>query len=259
MKHNGKRLSRLELPQVTLCAVSSVNLKATVAALKKCLFEANFSSALLFTDAEISDLPEEIRLVKIPKLNSSREYSEFILLRLCDFISSEYCLVVQWDGHIIDATKWCPDFFNFDYIGASWPQFSDGFDVGNGGFSLRSRRMMELCRHNDFQICHPEDIAIGRANRTWLEANNVRFAPRAVADRFSTERSGDLANSFGYHGVWLMPQVLGIEEFWSLYSDLDERGTIRHDFAGIVRQAWKGPGGWRRAFRLALDQTRLKA
>jgi hypothetical protein len=67
---------------------------------------------------------------------------------------------------VFDAARWRDAFLEYDYIGASWLQFDDG----NGGFSLRTRRLMELCRDPAFVPVHPEDLAIGRTNRAWLES-----------------------------------------------------------------------------------------
>lgn len=247
---------RISLPQVTLCAVSSVNVAATLRALETCLAQVDVAAALLLTDSPIQSDHPGITIVPIAPVTSSRAYSDFMLTQLVNHVGTSHCLTIQWDGHVLDTARWCPDFLDYDYIGASWPQFSDGHDVGNGGFSLRSRRLMELCSDPAFHPSHPEDVAIGRINRAWLEAKGMRFAPRALADRFAAERSGDVSASFGYHGAWLMPQALGIEAFWTLYRELDDRGTIRHDFGTILKQIRRGRGGWTRALRLILDKIR---
>jgi hypothetical protein len=249
-------MARLSLPQVTLCAVSSVNVQATVRALEASLAQIDVAAALLLTDRPVKPDHPAIRVVPIAPIPSARAYSDFLLTQLVDHVATSHCLVIQWDGHVLDAARWQPDFLDHDYIGASWPQFADGHDVGNGGFSLRSRRLMELCRDPAFRRDHPEDVAIGRTNRAWLEAQGMRFAPRALADRFAAERAGDVTTSFGYHGAWLMPQAIGVYPFWSLYRQLDDRSTIRHDFSAIFKQIGQGRGGWVRALRLALDQFR---
>jgi len=248
--------ARLHLPQVTLCAVSSVNVAATIRALEISLAQVDVAAALLLTDSPVTPAHPGITVVPIAPVTSSRAYSDFILTQLVDHVATSHCLVIQWDGHVLDASRWHPDFLAYDYIGASWPQFGDGHDVGNGGFSLRSRRLMQLCRDPAFKHSHPEDVAIARINRTWLEDQAMRFAPHALADRFSAERAGDVTASFGYHGAWLMPQAVGIEAFWTLYRELDDRGTIRHDFSAILKQIRQGRGGWKRALRLMLDQLR---
>ena len=192
---------RLSLPQVTVCAVSSVNVAATLRALEVCVEQIAFADCLLLTDATVQPSHAEIRIVPIAPLASSAAYSDFLLHHLGDHVETSHCLIVQWDGHVLDARRWRPEFLEYDYIGASWPQFDDGHDVGNGGFSLRSRRLIEACLAPEFQPTHPEDLAIGRTNRGWLEEQGLRFAPRELADRFAAERGGELATSFGYHGV----------------------------------------------------------
>lgn len=248
--------ARLHLPQVTICAVSSVNVAATIRALETTLAQVDVPAALLFTDSHVQPDHPGITVVPIAPITSSRAYSDFLLAQLVDYVETSHCLVIQWDGHVLDASRWLPDFLDHDYIGASWPQFPDGHDVGNGGFSLRSRRLMQLCRDPAFQPSHPEDVAIARINRDWLEGQGMSFAPRELADRFAAERAGDVMASFGYHGAWLMPQAVGIDAFWTLYRELDDRGTIRHDFALILKQIRRGRGGWIRALLLTLDQFR---
>lgn len=248
---------RLLLPQVTLCAVTSVNVKATLAALKVCQAQIDFAACKLFTDASgLIDDPD-LEVVPIPRLTSSSAYSDFLLSELVCHIDTPHCLVVQWDGHVLDAGQWRAEFLDYDYIGASWPQFDDGHDVGNGGFSLRSRRLMEACRDPAFRALHPEDVAIGRANRAWLESKGMRFASKDLADLFSAERASDPTKSFGYHGVFNMPRAIGADAFWRTYCQLDDLGTVRHDFFGIMREVGRGPHGLRRMGRMIADRLKI--
>lgn len=251
---NAVALPRLALPQVTLIAVTSVNLAATVTALETSMAQIDFGAIKLLSDRRPDRLPQEAEWVPIGALGSASAYSDFMLNRLADHVTTSHALVVQWDGHVIDAARWRPDFLEYDYIGASWPQFEDGHDVGNGGFSLRSRDLLEACRAPDFRAAHPEDVAIARSNRTSLEAQGLRFAPRPLADDFAAERAGNPATSFGYHGVWHMPRLLGREAFWQLYLGLDERSSVRNDFADILFKIGSGRRGFGRAVRFLRDQ-----
>jgi hypothetical protein len=241
---------------VTLCAVTSVNVAATLRALEACLAQVKFQGCLLFTDAAVEISCPEIRVVKIDPLQSSGAYSQFILTELVRHIETSHCLLAQWDGHIIDAGRWRPDFLSYDYIGACWPQFLDGHTVGNGGFSLRSKRLMEASLDPEFHAHHPEDLALCRTNRTWLESRGMRFAPPDLAALFSTERTGDLQRSFGYHGVFNMPEAIGNEAFWDIYQKLDGLGPVWHDFGCILKKIIRGPGGPTRAFRFLLDRLK---
>lgn len=249
---------RLTLPNVTLCAVTSINVEATVQALTTSMAHADFGAVKLFTDVRLRPDDDRIEIVPIDRLPSSKAYSAFLLAALPDFIGTSHCLVTQWDGHVISAENWRSAFLDYDYVGASWPQFSDGHDVGNGGFSLRSRRLMDLCRDKAFDAHHPEDVAICRTNRSWLESKGMRFAPKAVADQFAAERKGDPRACFGYHGAWNMPRAIGMDAFWSVYRSLDDRGTIWHDFGAILRDTVQNPYGLKRATRMLWDRIRAR-
>lgn len=248
--------SRLELPEVTLVALTSVNVTATVAALERSMSLVAFGAAKLISDHAPSVLPKGLEWVRIAPLHSSAAYSEFVLHRLADHVSTSHCLLVQWDGHVVHTERWRPDFLDFDYIGASWPQFKDGHDVGNGGFSLRSRALLEACRSPEFRASHPEDLAIGRENRAYLESLGLRIAPRTIADAFAAERRAHPDRSFGYHGVWHMPDILGIDSFWAIYSELDERTSVRHNFSNLSKQVARGRGGIGRVLTLIRDRLR---
>lgn len=249
-------MSRLALPSVTLCAVTSVNVRATIAALQESIRKADFAECLLFTDAaDLSSMPR-IRVVPIRRLNSSADYSEFLLRGLAGHVQTEHCLVVQWDGFVLDPSRWDPGFLDYDYIGAGWPQFADGYDVGNGGFSLRSRKLLQACLDPRFDGSHPEDMAICRTNRRLLEdAYGLQFADRATADRFSFERSVPQVPTFGFHGIFNMIGAIGVERFWKVYRTLDDRSTAFVDFSAILKQLGSGPRSIPR--RIALTRDRL--
>jgi hypothetical protein len=242
--------SKLELDQVTLLAVTSVNIEATLQALEACQRRICFAKCMLLTHQPPPRSIPELETVSIPKLSSAADYSQFMLGHLADYVSTSHCLVVQWDGHVVDAARWNPQFLEYDYIGASWPQFTDGHDVGNGGFSLRSRRLLEACRSATFTNSHPEDLAIGRTNRQRLEAQGLKFAPREVADRFSAERASAPDKAFGFHGAWHMPRILGADLFWEVYQSLENRTPVYHDLGNIMSQVAKHPHGLKRSLVL---------
>ena len=89
--------------------------------------------------------------------------------------------------------------------------------------------------------------------RIAIAALATAFATPALADAFSAERRGDPAASFGFHGIWHMPRLLGRDAFWEIYSALDERTTARHDFRSLLWQMARGRGGMGRAMTLIRD------
>ena len=241
---------RLTLPQVTICTASSVNIDATIAALEASLDKVSFADCILFTNVNVLPRNPLIRVIQIGPIQSGRAYSEFLVKHLADFVETSHCLIVQWDGHVLNAENWDPCFLEFDYIGARWPQFGDGYDVGNGGFSLRSRRLLLACQSPRLQEIHPEDTVICRTYRNWFESQGLRFADCATADRFSAERAGDLQTSFGFHGIWHMPQILGADRFWQFYCDLDDRTSAHRDVVALLKELIVGNSGLKRALRL---------
>jgi hypothetical protein len=250
-------VAKLKLPTVTLCAATSVNIEATLAAIAASMDQIVFAEVLLFTDSTSVQLPAGVIRRSIAPLCSGRSYSKFLLSELGRHVRTEHCLIIQWDGFVLDAGRWDPAFLEYDYIGASWPQFDDGHNVGNGGFSLRSRRLLQACANDGFVRSHPEDVAICRVNRNFLEREyGIRFADRTTAERFGFERSQPAGPTFGFHGIFNMIPVLGEERFWQLYRTLDDRRTAHTDYHLLMRQLSQGQHCLSRQMRLTWDRAK---
>lgn len=198
--------------------------------------QVRFGAALLFTDASDLALPPGVRQVEIAPLTSSEAYSRFVLRELAPWIVTSHCLIVQWDGFIVNPYLWDERFLAYDYIGASWPQFTDGHDIGNGGFSLRSRRLLQACRLPAFlHDGEAEDLAICRTNRTMLEESHaLRFADQAMADRFAAERRSRVSDAFGFHGAFNLIDAVGPRAAGKIFCKLDHRTSLQVDFWSIL-------------------------
>lgn len=246
-------MTRLDLPQVTLIAATSINVEATLQAIEACQRQVRFAACKLLSHDQPARVLPGLEVIITPRLQNSEQYSSFILTGVKDHVDTSHCLIVQWDGYVLNAAKWDARFLECDYIGASWPQFADGHDVGNGGFSLRSRRLLDACSSPGFALSHPEDVAIGRQNRKWLESQGLRFASRELADAFSAERASSTETAFGFHGVWHMPRLIGADRFWHLYRGLEDRSSVYHDRKAIMRELAEHPHGLRRRLRMRWD------
>jgi hypothetical protein len=192
----------LRLREVTVCAADSVSPALAARALERCVARCDFGDAVLFTDASVAG---NFRTVSIEPLRSRADYSRFILKDLPAHVATTYVLVVQWDGYVVDPAAWLPDFLRYDYVGAKWPWHTDGFTVGNGGFSLRSRRLLDAGADPRISLDSGlgEDKILCRLYRQPLEAQfGLRFAPESVADCFSHERSPPAGPTFGFHGLF---------------------------------------------------------
>lgn len=247
-------MARIALPQVTLCAATSVNVAATIAAMERSLAQCDFGAVVLLTDQQVEAPQEGIAIKGISPLTSAAAYSRFILSDLAQYVTTSHALVVQWDGFVVNPAAWDPVFLEFDYIGAIWPQFDDGAIVGNGGFSLRSRRLLEACRSIGLAE-HPEDVTVCRTHRLRLEQEfGIRFADPTTAARFSYERSTRTGTEFGFHGVFNLPEELGPDGFWQTYLALDDRRTIWPDFGALAWFMVRQKYGLRRTMRMARDR-----
>lgn len=216
--------TRPHLSQVTLVAVSSVGLDATVAALCHSMEQVHFAHALLLSDRQPTALAGcGIEWRAIAPLRSRHDYSDFILHQLVDHINTSHALIVQWDGFVRDGSRWCDDFLDYDYIGAPWPQYD--MAIGNGGFSLRSRRLLQATTTLP-PASEPEDVMVCRLYRRSLEiSHKIRFASTGTARRFSYERGPSDGQEFGFHGVFNFPAELPESHVLSILSSL-EPGVI---------------------------------
>lgn len=231
---------RLDLPEVTLAAASSKALPATVRALRKSLAQVRPADAILFSDTLPLDQDmTDIRVVRTGRMEDRAAYSKFIMKDLASHIETDFVLCVQWDGYILNGQNWSDDFLAVDYIGAPWPQFDDGHDVGNGGFSLRSRRLLEACADPRVNSNEPEDLAICRSSRPLLEREyGVRFADYELASRFSYERSAAQGHEFGFHGAFNLAGITPRSENRKIIASLDTGVLRRSDTIELLKGAF---------------------
>ena len=205
----------LELPDVTLCCIDTRNHALALRALARSRDGVRFARALLLTDALPAGVaaPEGVDVVPGVDIVAREAYSEFVLKSLLPHIATTHVLLVQWDGYVINPAAWDPAFLACDYIGAKWFWHDDGMRVGNGGFSLRSRRLLEALQDSRIVLADAEDTTIGRTFRPLLEREHgIRFADEALADRFSFEAAYPIGKPFGFHGLFNFCRTVAPEE-----------------------------------------------
>jgi hypothetical protein len=229
---------RMQLPEVTLCCVDTRNPALAIWALQRCMAQIRFAEVLLFTQASlVPSPPAGVRVIDV-RVETIEAYSQFMLRGLAEHLRSSHLLVAQWDGFVRDAARWDEAFLDYDYIGAPWRDAPAGRLVGNGGFSLRSRRLLQALLDPDVQLTHPEDESICLVNRDLLERRHgVRIAPVAVARRFSYERIAPTAPTFGFHGLFNFQRELSPAELHDVVASLPgrlTRGLDAHDLCATL-------------------------
>jgi len=195
----------LELPDVTLVCADTLNHALAARAISRCCERIRYGRALFLTDAVPSGtaLPAAVETRTIAPLASRDAYSQLMLKGLAPHVETSHALVVQWDGYVVNPDAWTAEFLRCDYIGAPWPWGPEGSRVGNGGFSLRSRRLLDALADPRVVLEGNEDETIGVRQRSWLEASRgIRFASEELASRFSFEVAYPVGRPFGFHGLF---------------------------------------------------------
>ena len=214
----------IDLSDITLVCADTRNHALALLALDKSRLACRFARTLFLTDRELSH--EGIETLPIAPLASAAQYSQLMVKGLLPHIATPYALIVQWDGYVIHPEAWDPRFRDYDYIGARWPWLPPGSDIGNGGFSLRSRRLLEALADPEISEFAIEDVAIGQTYRKLLETRyGLRFPPAELADRFAFETLALPNPTFGFHALYNFWLALPDGELAEVLSALADANT----------------------------------
>jgi len=264
----------LDLSAITLLCVETRDPALAHFAIQKCTKQASFGKVVLITDlAKLSDRINDqtsnqtedqkvtrlqgIEYIQAPLIKTTKDYSELLLKGLRQYITGSHVLVIQWDSFILHPELWADEFLQYDYIGAVWPHHPDT-PVGNGGFSLRSVKLLEALESPTITKHHPEDFCICVDNKATLENQfGIRFAPTNVAEQFAVERS-EWHPAFGFHGFFnfgkalspeelsvfldLLPDVYlgGVDTYGLIYSlQLDEKHSLAKKIINRLQFRWR--------------------
>lgn len=237
----------LDLSIVTLLCVETRDPALAHFAIQKCTKHARFGKVVLITELsklsnqvgdvvdqkedQVIDRLRQVEYVQAPPIKTTKDYSDLLLMGLRQYASGTYVLIIQWDSFILHPELWTNDFLQYDYIGAAWPHHPDT-PVGNGGFSLRSVKLLEALESPKISKRHPEDFCICVDNKALLEGEfGIRFAPTNVAEQFAVERT-EWHPAFGFHGFFNFGKVLNpleLAEFLQLLPDAYLGGVDTYD------------------------------
>ena len=185
-----------------------------------------------------SHLPDSeylnIKVRNIPPIRSKSAYNHWMIHEMHSRLETTHMLIHQADGMVSNAHLWNPDWLQYDYIGALWPKWlldsgyagaswnksykapTAPYTVGNGGFSLRSKRLMERVSQlvpKDAED-YLEDAVICLDLGNMLRKEGFQFAPPEVAARFAIENYipefPDMCpdTTFGWHNNMHLDRVV---------------------------------------------------
>lgn len=203
----------LDLSRVTLLFVETRAHKITERVINDCLSKAKFGDVMIYTDKpDLIPIPGA-RVYPVPDFPNKKLAGQFYYSKAMEKVETDFALMLEWDAGIFDPDKWLPDFFDYDYIGAPWNvRHDDPYDVGNGGFTLMSKRLGHfLCEHTaQYPVATDWDIC--RIQRRHLEPMGFKWAPYPMATRFAWELAPRCPDHFGYHGAFRWIDVLSRDE-----------------------------------------------
>ena len=229
----------MHLPDITLCCIDNQYPDLGFDALIRSTQVCSFGEVIFFTRSGF--MPPEhhiqnLRIIPIDHIDDLETYSEFMIKGLDRFIQTSHALIVQWDGFITHPQLWQERFMEYDYIGAPWPT-EDGLLVGNGGFSLRSKRLLSALQDRAIVAKHPEDQCICLKNRGYLEKiHQINFAPGVLAEQFAFELQKPSFDCFGFHAVCNLPLVLSTLDLLELINKLPPKLIFTQQFSQFIER-----------------------
>ncbi len=215
--------NKIKLPTVTLFAASSVEIDHAQDSLKISSYEIEFASIKFLTSKKPKINFPEIEYIEIPEIDING-YNKIMINDLHKYFDTSHCLIVQSDSFVVNPNEWTNEFLKYDYIGAPWtktinPKKNLQIDlkknrVGNGGFSLRSKKLAVATKDiNLSELNLPlitEDVVMCHYLYEDLIKKGISFAPIELASKFSIEHVETNkefgigpGNVFGFHGKHL--------------------------------------------------------
>lgn len=200
-------MSRLKLPNVVLVVIDgSPSLPIAEYVIRECQDKVEFADTMLFSNVKPNMLDGRWLQASVDTVDKAMKILWYELPSFIYLGHISHVLIVQWDAGILDTNVWSEEFLKYDYIGAPWGWHGDGHEVGNGGFSLRSLKLMYHVFDNKdaYPFKNPEDDTLCREYRPKLEAAGFKWAPSVIASEFSVERSkmAGVNKHFGFHGIF---------------------------------------------------------
>ena len=251
---------------MSLTVVNYFNVSHLVSqfAVKKTVGVVPATDVLFLSDQIPTDYDGKYKFIQIPgyqsDVESIKNYVDFMVKGAADVIDTEFMLIVQHDGMATNKHYWTDEFFEYDYIGPlallNSPAATDGGKYsyanhnihpdakgwynGNGGFSLRSKKLLKAIASDDRiqgnihmvnthdvtkrGTIHAEDVSICLVNKKILERDHgIKFAPFDVCMRFGGDDVVTFGDSLGFHGTHQYPYFLSQDECIFVLSNIEHR------------------------------------
>lgn len=221
----------MNLNNVTLVTMETMYHDLARRAMEETLSRLPFKNVVVLSDKDF--LPGS-KFVKIEH-GDMNQYCTILLKQLAQHIDTSHMIFQQWDAMVHDHSQWTDEFTKYDYIGATWPWRPEGQNVGNGGFSLRSKKLLEALEAPHIQMDPAgehglqEDNYICIKHRPELEQQGLMWAPTPLADQFAMELNTSYQGfSMAHHGFWNIVRFM-------------PKSTVEFFIARAPKNTWNEP------------------
>ena len=218
---------KLKLPNVSLLAIAhKKDVDQTQISMKISSENIKFGAVKLLTSAQPKIKYPDIEYVPIKPMNLE-EFNKTMIEDLHKHFETTHCLFVQADSFVVNYKLWKDEFLKYDYIGAPWSDelvINENLvlnvkknPVGNGGFSLRSQKLLRATAKIDYDSLKfplkSEDVVVCHYLYDKMIEEGIKFAPPKLASQFSIENVNNLYGQnldsvFGFHGKHLRNHFL---------------------------------------------------
>ncbi|MGN1151843.1 MAG: DUF5672 family protein [Lachnospiraceae bacterium] len=194
--------TKLKLPNVTLAAMTSVDIYETIKAMEYSMRGIEFGDVVLITHRRPLTLPRTIRYSHTSKLDNIDKFNYKMVYELGEHIHTDYVLLVHADGFVVHPESWRDEFLEYDYIGSPWPMPENDYAyrdskgeicrVGNS-VSIRSKKLLDFPKQANLKWekmeddNYNEDTFLCCKYKNVIEDAGMKFAPIEVAKFFGHE------------------------------------------------------------------------
>jgi len=207
-----------KLDNVTLIAYTDHEVEGTIKSLQISASKMEFAKVKLLCWNKPENLPENIIWEYAPPINDINDFNLYMFKGIGNHVDTSHALYVQAHSWILNEDLWDDDWLQYDYIGGAWKYVDDAYIAwgsgehvfnGNGGFSLRSRKIMRIPIDHDLPLLQEkgwfnEDGNLTCYYRELMLTLGIKYAPIEVASKFAYENpmlENDYGKmkTFGYH------------------------------------------------------------
>ena len=217
-------MQRGKIPEVTLLILADITIPEATYAINYSCKDIEWGNAkFLGSKGRPEGLREEVTYEETYPIQNINDFNYYCIYNLGNHVETSHALLIHPDGYVIRPWLWDNAWLEYDYIGAPWRDDPNAFldpwgrnqRVGNGGFSLRSKRLLDVPKNvevpwevneGDFYKhmnagLYNEDGNICVHNKHIFEAQGCKYAPVEVASKFSREDflPDSEQETFGFH------------------------------------------------------------